>query len=219
MALGDALRAEREVHSAAACLEVAGDELARAGVDGAPEDDEGAVSQVRGDLLDGPLEDGHRRAEELVDRRADDDDHLLRAAEDLGVRREHEPAGRDEGGQQLVGAVLHERHLARCDAVEGRLARVVDADAQPGLGEGKAQRQADMAAAAEDDEVEVGRGQGGSHALRIAAARSAPIASPHASAPGRGENDGILVGVGRVPAGRPEALDERSRRRRGRRRS
>ena len=58
-------------------------------------------------------------------------------------------------GQQLVGAVLHERHLAGGDPIEGRLVRVVDADAQAGIGEGEAQGKADVTAAAEDDDVEV----------------------------------------------------------------
>ena len=78
--------------------------------------------------------------------------------------------------EQGVGAALLERHLARRDPVERRLADVVDADALPGLGEGEAQREADVAAAAEDDEVEIGRGKGGRHELRIAAARRAAIA-------------------------------------------
>ena len=66
------------------------------------------------------------------------------------------PVGEDLA-QELVGAVLHERHLAGGDPVEGRLVGVVDADTQAGLGEGEAQRQADVAAAAEDDDVEIRR--------------------------------------------------------------
>jgi len=40
-----------------------------------------------------------------------------------------------------------------------------------------------MAAAAEDDEVEIGRGQGGGHGFRIAAARPAAIALSGATSP------------------------------------
>ena len=156
VALGDPLRAERHVDPRAALGEMLRDVLGRARVDGAAQDDEGAVAEVRRDLVDGLLEDRHRRAEELVDRRADDDDELLGPFDHRAVRAEAEPAGREDLAQQLVGAVLHERHLAGGDPVEGRLVRVVDADAQAGLGEGEAQGQADVAAAAEDDDVEVG---------------------------------------------------------------
>ena len=156
MALGDPLRAERQVHLEAARGEVLGDVGGGPRVDGAPEDDQRAAAKVRGDLLDGPLEHRHRRAEELVDRRADHDDDLIRPRRISRRRGQLEPAGRQDAGQQLVGAVLAERHLARGDPVEGRLARVVDADSQARVGEREAERQADMATAPEDDEVEIG---------------------------------------------------------------
>ena len=73
-----------------------GDVRGGARVDGAPQDDQRAVAEVRRDLLDGPLEDGHRRPEELVDRRADDDDDLIRPVQDLAVGAQLEPAGRQE---------------------------------------------------------------------------------------------------------------------------
>ena len=79
VALGDPLRAERHVDAAAALGEVLGDVAGRARIDGAAQDDERAVAQVRRDLVDGPLEDRHRRPEELVDRRPDDDDELRRS--------------------------------------------------------------------------------------------------------------------------------------------
>ena len=107
--------------------------------------------------LDGLLEDRHRRAEELVDRRADDDDELVGPLDHRAVGAELETSRRQDPAQEVLGAGLEERHLARGDPVEGRLVRVVDPDAQPGIGEGEAQGQADMAAAAEDDDVEVGR--------------------------------------------------------------
>ena len=68
VALGDPLRAERDVDAAAALGQVLGDVAGRARVDGAPQDDQRAVAEVRRDLVDGLLEDRHRRAEELVDR-------------------------------------------------------------------------------------------------------------------------------------------------------
>ena len=54
--------------AAAALGQVLGDVAGRARVDRAAQDDEGAVAQVRRDLVDGLLEDRHRRPEELVDR-------------------------------------------------------------------------------------------------------------------------------------------------------
>ena len=51
----------------------------------------------------------------------------------------------------------------RRDPVEGRLVGVVDADAEPGVREGQAQGQADVAAAAEDDDVEIGASVGHGH--------------------------------------------------------
>ena len=110
---------------------------------------------MRRDLVDGLLEDRHRRSEELVDRRADDHDQLVGPADHLGVGSQLEPAGRQELAKQLVGAVLEERHLAADDPVERRLVRVVDAHAQPRLGEGQAEGETDVAAAAEDDDVEI----------------------------------------------------------------
>ena len=94
VALGDPLRAERDVDAAAALGEVLGDVAGRARVDGAPQDDQGAVAEVRRDLVDGLLEDRHRRAEELVDRRADDDHEVVGPLDHRAVRAEREPAGR-----------------------------------------------------------------------------------------------------------------------------
>ena len=71
------------------------------------------------------------------------------------VGAERQATGRQQLAQQLVGAGLHERHLAGGDPVERGLVGVVDADAQAGLGEGQAEGQADVAAAAEHDDVEV----------------------------------------------------------------
>ena len=115
------------------------------------------VAQVRGDLVDRLLEDRHRRAQELVDRGADHDDEVIRAADHRAVRPERQAAGRQQLAQELVGPVLHERHLAGGDPVQGGLVGVVDADAKAGLGEGQAERQADVAATAQHDDVEVPR--------------------------------------------------------------
>ena len=55
--------------------------------------------------------------------------------------------------QELVGAVLLERHLARGEPVERRLADVVDADPEAGLGKGETEGKPDVAASAKDHDV------------------------------------------------------------------
>ena len=110
---------------------------------------------MRRDLVDGLLEDRHRWAQELVDRGADDDHEVVGPLDQVARRAECQTAGRQDLAQELVGAGLEERHLAGGDPVERRLVGVVDPDAQARLGEGEAQRQADVAAAAEHDDVEV----------------------------------------------------------------
>ena len=104
----------------AAVLEGRRDVLGRARVDGAAQDDQRAVAELRGDLVDRPLEHAHRRAEELVDGRPDDEQHGVGAGDDLGVGAELEAARREDVAEQLVGAVLEERHLASADPVERR---------------------------------------------------------------------------------------------------
>ena len=94
--LGDALRAERDVDPAAALGEVLGDVARRPRVDRAPEHDEGAVAQMRRDLVDGLLEDRHRGAEEFVDGRPDDDDEPIGSPDHRPVGPELEPAGRED---------------------------------------------------------------------------------------------------------------------------
>ena len=125
-------------------------------VDRAPQDDERPVRRCGEIWFDRPLEDRHRRPEELVDRRADhDDDLVVRSRIAPSVLSSSRPV--EDLPEQLVGARLEERHLARGDPVERRLADVVDAGPQPGVGEGEAQRKPDVARASEDHDVEVGR--------------------------------------------------------------
>ena len=101
VALGDPLRAEGDVHVLAAVREGGGDVLGRARIDRAAQDDQRAVAELAGDLVDRPLEHAHRRAEELVDRGADDEQDGVGAADDLGVGAELEAAGREDLAQQL----------------------------------------------------------------------------------------------------------------------
>jgi len=135
--------------------QVLGDVRGRPRVDRAAQHDQRPVAQVGGDLADGLLEDRHRRPEELVDRGADDDDELIRALDHRRVGPELEATRRQDAREELVGAILDERHVAGGDAVERRLVRVEDADPQAGFGEGQAEGQADMAPAPEHDDVEV----------------------------------------------------------------
>ena len=114
VALGDPLGAEGDVDRAPRSARCCGDVDGRSGIDGAAEHDEGAVAEMRRDLVDRLLEDRHRRAEELVDRGADDDHESASVRSIIdAVRPEGEAARRQDLAQQLVGAVLHERHLAR----------------------------------------------------------------------------------------------------------
>ena len=68
--------------------------------------------------------------------------------------RTRRPVG-STSAKQLVRAVLAERHPALGDAVEGGPVGVVDADPKARLGEGQAQRQANVAAPTKHDEVEI----------------------------------------------------------------
>ncbi len=158
--LGDPLRTEHDVDPAASLGEVLGDVFGRARVDGAAQDDEGPVPEMRRDLVDGALEDGHRRAEELVDRRADDDDHGLGPIQDRRIVGQLEPTGRQELGEERVGTRLEERHPAGLDHLDGPGVRVEDPDPKARLGEHEAQRQTDVTAAAEHHDIKIVQGFG-----------------------------------------------------------
>ena len=113
-----------------------------------------AVPQVRHEVVEHLVEDAHRRVHELVDRRADDEDHRVGALEQAGSAAELEPAGGQELAEQLVGAVLEERHVARLDdLLDLGCVDVVDADPVAAVGKRQGERQADVAAAADDDDV------------------------------------------------------------------
>ena len=168
VALGDPLRAERDVDGAAALGEVLGDVAGRArdrrccaGRRARPSRRCGAIwstafSKI---VIDGPRNSS--TGVPMTTTRLS-----VRSIIEPSVPKASRPVGRISA-QELVGAGLQERHLAGGDPVERGLVGVVDADAQAGLGEGEAQGQADMAAAAEDDDVEI-RGPFG-HGLNLAA--------------------------------------------------
>ena len=112
VALGDALRAEATSTLQAAVRERLRDVLGRARIDRAAQDDQRALVRCGASWSTDALEDRHRRVQELVDRRADDDDHHGRAAQRRRVARQRQAPGRQDLREQLVGAVLDERHLA-----------------------------------------------------------------------------------------------------------
>src|SRR5450432_461850 len=98
MAFSDPLWTECNVEVAAVLGQGLRDVLGRTRIDGAPQDDQRSVLEVRSDLLDGTLKDGHRWAKEFVDWRADDDDQDPRPADHRHVVRQFEaPSGQDLG--------------------------------------------------------------------------------------------------------------------------
>jgi hypothetical protein len=85
--LRDPLGAEGDVDVTAPIGEGLGDVGGRPRIYGAAKDHEGTVAQVRGNLFHGPLKEGHRRAEELVHRRPDDDHEGVGSGDRLWLRR------------------------------------------------------------------------------------------------------------------------------------
>ena len=162
---------------AAAGLQVLGHVAGRAGIDGAAQDDERAVRRcgaIWSTAFSNTVIDGPRNSSTGVPITTT---RLVGPLDDRAVGAESR-AGRSARtlAEELVGAGLEERHLARGDPVERGLADVVDADAQAGVGEGEAQGEADVAGAAEDDDVEIRR-HGEKVAVRCAA-------TPRADRPG-----------------------------------
>ena len=118
MALGDPLRAERDIDLAATAREVLRHICRRARVDGAPKDDERSIAQVRCDLIDRLLEHGHGRTEEFVDRGPDDDHEIGCSLDHRAVGAEGQSSGRRQTSEQLRSSRLHEGHLAGSDAIK-----------------------------------------------------------------------------------------------------
>ena len=153
--LRDPLRAEGDVDVPASLHEPLGDELRRARIDRAPQHDQAALTDVRRDLDDRLLEDRHRRSQELVHRRPDDDEQAVGATHHRWIGAQLQPAGIEHSRQQLVGAVFAEGHLAAPDPVELRSIDVVDPDPPARVGERKRQREPDVAPAPQHHEIEV----------------------------------------------------------------
>src|SRR5262249_17530453 len=93
------------------------------------------------------------RIEELVDRRADRDDHRSIGGDVARRGREDELVALERPDQHLLAAMLDERQPAGLQRLERLAITVLNVDAKTGLGKGQHQRDADAPAAADDGEV------------------------------------------------------------------
>src|SRR5439155_1457334 len=100
MSLCDPLRAERDVRLNARRAKPPLHRLAGTREDRRAQDDQRAVLHVGCQLVEDLLENPYRRVHELVDRRADDEDHRAGAPEHRRVPGQLEPAGRQQLGQE-----------------------------------------------------------------------------------------------------------------------
>ena len=138
---------------AALPLDVGVDPVGGAGKERRAQDQKLAVAHVRQQRVDAILDDAADRIEELVDRRADGDDHRALGRNLAGLAGEEQPLVGQRLGQQFVGAALDERHAARPQRVERIGVEVVDVDGQSLGRERQHQRHADMAGAADHGQV------------------------------------------------------------------
>ena len=99
VALGNPLRAERDVDLQSVVDEAPLNELGRPRIDRAAEDDQRAVDDVGGQLVDRPLVDPHRWVHELVDRRPNDHHDDLAVPDQFGAAAKAEPPGRQHAGE------------------------------------------------------------------------------------------------------------------------
>ena len=95
----------------------------------------------------------HRRIQEFVDRRADDDHHMPARRTSSGSKGHLQSTGLEDGRQEGICAVLDERHLGPRDLSEDWRRDVIDAHSQASVGKGQAQRETDMPRAANHDHV------------------------------------------------------------------
>jgi hypothetical protein len=157
-ALGDPLRAEHHVDGEAE----AGDHLLHqrgdARVDGAAQDQQLAVAQVLRAARQRPGDGLLVGVEVLVDRRADDHDHVLGGGHDRRVGRGAQPPARDDAFQHGAGPRLGERQPRVADLLDRGRVHVMDGNARAPVGQGDRQRQPHVAAAPDDHHVAPERG-------------------------------------------------------------
>ena len=133
MTFRDSFWTKRNVDTATARREMLPHVRSRARVDRAAQDDQCAVAKVRRDLVDSPLEDRHRRSEELINWGPDNDDQLARPLDDGTVGGEFDSSCCERATKEFLRARLEERHLSTRDAIECRLVRVVNAHAKASI--------------------------------------------------------------------------------------
>ena len=100
------------------------------------------------------------RVEVLVDRGADDDDHVFHVADHVGRRARAQEPRRDQRGEQLRRTRLVEGHDAVVDQRDRALGDVVEHDLEPAAGEGEPERQADVPAPPDDRDSTASVGSG-----------------------------------------------------------
>ena len=112
-----------------------------------------SVAELIEQALDREQDELRIGIEVLVDRRADDQDHVLGFADGTGIGRRVELVGADQALEQLVGAVLPEGHLARADPVDGLGVTVVERDRQARVGEHQPERKPHPATAPDNRNI------------------------------------------------------------------
>ena len=167
LARRDPLGHVRDVHvdagaQAALALEVAGDELGRAGRDRGAQHDRVAGPQVRQQVVERGADVAH------VDLDVAERGRAEREHDRVGLRRVGdsvgglEAPGRVDALDQLVGAGLLERHAAGGDGLQALWIVVDPEHGEAAVGERQREREAD---AAETDDRDVGGGGDAAHRL------------------------------------------------------
>jgi hypothetical protein len=152
-AFGDALGAEGDLDVLAPAAQPVADLLADPREDGAAQDEELSVAQVRQVALQHRSHRVELGVQVTIDRRADDDHHRVGLRDGSGVERERELAGLQGPLQRLFRSLFLERHLPVADGAHRRRVDVERADRGAAIGQRDRQRQPDVAESADDDRV------------------------------------------------------------------
>ena len=112
VAFGDALGAERQQNFAIQLAQALVHQLGHARIHGAAQHQQGAVLHAVQQRVDAAINVADRGIQVAIDGRADHGDDRVRAVDAGGIKRGLQRLAHDFA-QQLVGATLHEGHLAR----------------------------------------------------------------------------------------------------------
>src|SRR5689334_20126367 len=153
LALGDPLRAEGNVDLPPQLGHHLLDQRRHPGEHRAAEHEELPVGEVIRAAAERLGDGGLLRVQVLVDRRADDHDHVLGRGHDGGIGRGHQAPGRQDPVQHLVRARLGEGQAPRIDRGDRGFAHVVDANLGSPVRERERERQADVPAPPDDDHI------------------------------------------------------------------